>query len=59
LALGLSAEELDRLTEYSVSSRYPGDYEPIPLSEAHRAVKFARTIRRAIRKQLPKVMLRT
>ena len=59
LDLGLSPEELDRMTEYAVSSRYPGDYEAIPVAEALRSVKHARAIRRTLRKQFPKVVLRS
>jgi hypothetical protein len=36
----------------------PGDYEPISLAEARRAVKIARGVRNEIRKLLPKEMLR-
>ena len=30
----LTPEEQERLTDYAVSTRYPGDYEAIPLAEA-------------------------
>lgn len=48
----------DRLTEYATVTRYPGDYEPIPLSEARLAVKTARQVRSKIRKLLPPETLR-
>lgn len=50
----LTPEEQERLTDYAVSTRYPGDYEPIPLAEARQAVQIARRVRRQIRKWLPK-----
>ncbi len=42
-----------RLTDYATITRYPGDYEPISLTEARRAVSVARRVRRAVRKVLP------
>jgi HEPN domain-containing protein len=53
----LTPEEQERLTDYAVSTRYPGDYEAIPLAEARRAVQIARRVRRQIRKWLPKESL--
>ena len=50
----LDEKEQDRLTEYATITRYPGDYEPLPLSEARQAVKVARRVRREIRKLLEK-----
>ena len=50
----LTPEEQERLTDYVVSARYPGDYEPIPLTEARQAVQIARRARKQIRKWLPK-----
>jgi HEPN domain-containing protein len=44
----LDEKEQDRLTEYATVTRYPGDYEPISLSEARRAVGTARRVRRDI-----------
>jgi HEPN domain-containing protein len=54
----LTPEEQRRLTDYATVTRYPGDYEPISLAEARRAVKIARGVRNEIRKLLPKEMLR-
>lgn len=51
-------EELDLMTEYAITSRYPGDYEVISLAEARKAVQIARQIRQAVRRQLPRVVLR-
>jgi HEPN domain-containing protein len=55
----LTPEEQERLTDYAVSTRYPGDYEPIPLTEARQAVRIARRVRNQARKWLPKEALRT
>ena len=54
----LTAEEQDRLTEYATVTRYPGDYEPIPLTEARAAVRLARRGRKAARAHLPPAALR-
>jgi HEPN domain-containing protein len=54
----VSEEEQDRLTEYATVTRYPGDYEPIPLAEARQAVAIARRVRRDIRGHLPRTALR-
>jgi HEPN domain-containing protein len=50
----LSPEEQELLTDYATTARYPGDYELIPLPEARRAIRLARQVRQAIRKQLPR-----
>ena len=57
-ALDVLPEELDRMTEYATTSRYPGDYELISLAEARRAVSISRRVRKVIRKRLPRVVLR-
>ena len=54
----LSPEELDRMTEYATTSRYPGDYEPISLAEARRTVSAARRARQELRRQMPRIVLR-
>jgi len=38
----------------SEETRYPGDYDPISLTEAREAVRLARRVRTAIRKMLPR-----
>ena len=48
----LDDKEQDRLTEYATITRYPGNYEPISLSEARQAVKIARRVRREVRELL-------
>ena len=52
-----SAEEQRRLTLYATMTRYPGDYEPIPLKEAQNAVRITRRVRKEIRGLLPKKVL--
>ncbi len=58
LAGSLSVEEQRRLTAYATTTRYPGEYEPISLSEARRAVATARRVRRAVRGKLPTAVVR-
>jgi HEPN domain-containing protein len=55
--LRLSIEEQRRLTAYATVTRYPGEYEPIPLAEAQQSVRFARRVRRQMRRLLPKEIL--
>ncbi len=55
--LKLNIEEQRRLTTYATVTRYPGDYDPIPLAEARQSVKIARNIRKEIREFLPKEIL--
>lgn len=50
----LDNDEQDRLTDYATVTRYPGNYEPISLTEARQAVKIARRVRREVRKLLEK-----
>ena len=56
--LEVSVAEQRRLSVYATVTRYPGDYEPITLSEARRAVAMARRVRKEIRRLLPKEALR-
>ncbi len=55
----LSADEQDRLTEYATVTRYPGNYEPISLTEAEEAVEMAHRFRESIRKRLPEDILKS
>lgn len=55
--LRLSIEEQRRLTAYATVTRYPGDYEPIPLAEAQRSVRIAGRVRKELRRFLPKEIL--
>lgn len=54
----LTSQQARRLKEYATVTRYPGDYEPISLEEARRAVALARRIRAAVRRLFPKEALR-
>jgi len=56
--LSLSLEDCRALTIYATTTRYPGDYEPISLTEARHAVSLARKVRDAVRKKLPKSVLK-
>lgn len=57
LALPLSAEEQEKLTEYAVDSRYPGLEREIDLKETTLAVKWMEGARIALRKSFPKELL--
>ncbi len=57
IKLDLTPEEQVRLTDYAVTTRYPGDYDPITLEEARRAVQIARRVRAQIRRHLPRMTL--
>jgi hypothetical protein len=52
----LTQEEQDRLTEYAVTTRYPGDYDPILREEAQDAVRLARRLRNQVRRRLPEAL---
>lgn len=54
----LSAEAQDSLTEYATTTRYPGDYAPLSLTDARVALKLARRVRLHVRKRLPKASLK-
>lgn len=54
----LAVEEQRRLTAYATTTRYPGEYEPVTLAEARRAVALARRVRAGVRRQLPKGALK-
>lgn len=58
VCLPLEDREQDRLTEYATVTRYPGDYEPISVSEARRTVALARRVKKAVRQLLPREVLR-
>ena len=53
----LTPKEQRRLTDYATVTRYPGDYEEIPLAETKKAIGTARRVRTEVRKRLPKGML--
>jgi len=54
----LTPDEHELLTDYAVSARYPGDWEPISLIEARRAVQIARRVRKQFRDLLPPASLK-
>jgi len=54
----LEDREQDNLTEYATVMRYPGDYDPIPISEARKSVASARLVRSFARRVLPGEVLR-
>jgi hypothetical protein len=55
----LTPEEQERLGDYAVSVRYPGDYDSITLTEARRAVILARRVNKQIRAHMPKLKRRS
>ncbi|OHB73669.1 MAG: hypothetical protein A2Z25_06555 [Planctomycetes bacterium RBG_16_55_9] len=55
--LRLSITEQRLLTTYAAVTRYPGEYDPIPLDEARLSVRLARRVRKEIRDILPKEIL--
>jgi HEPN domain-containing protein len=46
----MTPEEQERFTEYAVTTRYPGDYDPITREEAKQAVQIARRVRNQTRR---------
>ena len=54
----LTVDEQERLTNYAVEARYPGDCEEIRLAEAKKAVALARKVRLWARRQLPRAAIR-
>ncbi|HTV48660.1 MAG TPA: HEPN domain-containing protein [Phycisphaerae bacterium] len=54
----LESEWQELLTDYAVTTRYPGDDEPITLAQARQAVNITRRIRKQIRELLPQEALR-
>ncbi len=53
VSLGLSREQVVPLNRYVIEGRYPGDWEPITVAEAHLALEMAQAVRQAVLKQLP------
>lgn len=50
----LSVDNCERLTDYAIATRYPGDWRTIDRRDAEQAVALARQVRDAIRKLLPR-----
>ncbi|HUW33563.1 MAG TPA: HEPN domain-containing protein [Planctomycetota bacterium] len=57
VAVSITMDERRRFNSYAVTTRYPGSYKPITLTEAREAVKTARRVRREVRRFLPKAAL--
>jgi len=57
-SLGLRIENIQPLNRYSVEARYPGDWDPIDMTEAMEAVKMARDVMNAVRNLLPQKTVR-
>ncbi len=51
----LSAEEQELLTDYAVTTRYPGNYDAISPREARHAVQIARRVRKSARSALARI----
>ena len=52
-SLNLSRERVVTLNRYVIEGRYPGDWEPIALEEAKRALAAAKEVKSAVRSFLP------
>lgn len=52
----MSRLEQETLSDFAVMARYPGDYEPISLADARKAVAVARRVRGFIRRYIPAVI---
>ena len=48
----LGAEEQQLLTDYAVTSRYPGEWEPLERNEAQAALASAENVRQYLRQQM-------
>ena len=53
LQLPISAEEQQRLSDYAVTNRYPGQWEPLERDDAEEALKVAKRVQSALRPKLP------
>lgn len=53
VSLGLRREQVIALNRYVIEGRYPGDWEPITVAEARRALEMAQAVRQAVLRQLP------
>lgn len=54
VAISLPVAEQRILSVYGTVTRYPGDYEPVSMKDARKAVSTARRIKRELRSALPK-----
>jgi len=53
LSLELQREQVVPLNRYAIEGRYPGDWEPITVAEAQRALEMAQVVRQAVLRHLP------
>ena len=51
--LALRREDVIPLNRYVIEGRYPGDWEPVTVAEAQRALDMAQAARQAVLRQLP------
>jgi len=58
LDIAMSPMDQRRLTDYATTARYPGESDPISLSEARQAVRLARNVRSEVRRLLPRATMR-
>jgi HEPN domain-containing protein len=56
VVISLPVTEQRSLSIYGTVTRYPGDYEPVSVQDARKAVSMARRVRRDLRHLLPKGM---
>lgn len=55
--ISLTIHEAEKLTDYAVSARYPGDIESVSLAEAIQAKEIAERVCSAVRGYLPREAL--
>jgi HEPN domain-containing protein len=52
-SISLDESQQERLTDYAVVNRYPGNWEPLTRTDAEEAISLARQVRETIRVLLP------
>jgi HEPN domain-containing protein len=52
-SISLDESQQERLTDYAVVNRYPGNWEPLTRTDAEEAITLARQVRENIRALLP------
>jgi HEPN domain-containing protein len=53
VSLDLRRAQVIPLNRYVIEGRYPGDWEPVTVAEARRALEMAQSVRQAVLRQLP------
>jgi HEPN domain-containing protein len=53
IAPDLRREQVIPLNRYVIEGRYPGEWEPITMAEARRALEMAQGVRQAVLRRLP------